>query len=120
MKKHIFTALFAGYAMFTSVPASGQDLVKYPWLDTSKSFRERAELLCKELTLQEKVDQLGNLVSNPVKRDGVTILPSYQYWNEAIHGVARSGPATSFPESKGMSATWDRQLIYDCANVTSD
>ncbi len=120
MKKHIFTALFAGYAMFTSVPASGQDLVKYPWLDTSKSFRERAELLCKELTLQEKVDQLGNLVSNPIKRDGVTILPSYQYWNEAIHGVARSGPATSFPESKGMSATWDRQLIYDCANVTSD
>lgn len=77
-------------------------------------------LLCKELTLREKVDQLGNYVTLDVKRDGVTILPSYQYWNEAIHGVARSGAATSFPESKGMSATWDRQLIYDCANVISD
>lgn len=97
-----------------------QDIVKYPWLDTSKSFHERAVLLCKELTLREKVDQLGNYVTLDVKRDGVTILPSYQYWNEAIHGVARSGAATSFPESKGMSATWDRQLIYDCANVISD
>ncbi|WP_288318573.1 glycoside hydrolase family 3 C-terminal domain-containing protein [Xylanibacter caecicola] len=97
-----------------------QDIVKYPWLDTSKSFHERAVLLCKELTLREKVDQLGNYVTLDVKRDGVIILPSYQYWNEAIHGVARSGAATSFPESKGMSATWDRQLIYDCANVISD
>lgn len=68
----------------------------------------------------EKVDQLGNNVSEPIRRNGVTILPSYQYWNEAIHGVARSGPATSFPESKGMSATWDPQLIYDCAGATSD
>ena len=97
-----------------------QDIAKYPWLDTSKSFHERAVLLCKELTLREKVDQLGNYVTLDVVRDGVTILPSYQYWNEAIHGVARSGAATSFPESKGMSATWDRQLIYDCANVVSD
>lgn len=121
MKSNI---LFAGalYCAMTSVPfsAAAQDLERYPWLDTSKSFHERAVLLCGELTLQEKVGQLGNLVSDPVKRDGVTILPAYQYWNEAIHGVARSGPATSFPESKGMSATWDRQLVYDCANVISD
>lgn len=105
----------------TAMQATAQvDTEKYPWMDTTKSFHERALLLCGELTLQEKVDQLGNLVASPVKRDGVTILPAYQYWNEAIHGVARSGPATSFPESKGMSATWDRQLVYDCANVTSD
>ena len=100
--------------------AEAADPEKYPWLDTSKSFHERAVLLCKELTLREKVDQLGNYVTEDVVRDGVVILPSYQYWNEAIHGVARSGPATSFPESKGMSATWDRQLVYDCASATSD
>ena len=102
-----------------AVNTMAQDLQKYPWLDTSKSFHERAVLLCNELTMREKVDQLGNMVSEPISRDGVTILPSYQYWNEAIHGVARSGPATSFPESKGMSSTWDRQLIYDCASVIS-
>ncbi len=100
--------------------AHSQDIVKYPWLDKSKSFYERAQLLCKELTLREKVDQLGNNVSEPIKRDGVVILPAYQYWNEALHGVARSGRATSFPESKGMSATWNPQLVYDCARVISD
>lgn len=112
--------LFSAVMMLCAMPSMAQDVSKYPWLDTSKSFHERAVLLCKELSLREKIDQLGNNVSLPVKRDGVTILPSYQYWNEAIHGVARSGAATSFPESKGMSATWDRQLIYDCANVISD
>lgn len=106
--------------MMCSSGVMAQDISKYPWLDTSKSFHERAVLLCKELTLREKVDQLGNYVTLNVVRDGVTILPSYQYWNEAIHGVARSGAATSFPESKGMSATWDRQLVYDCATATSD
>lgn len=103
--------------MAMTAPAVAQD---YPWMDRTKSFHERAVLLCKELTLREKVDQLGNYVTLDVKRDGKTILPSYQYWNEAIHGVARSGAATSFPESKGMSATWDRQLVYDCASITSD
>ena len=96
------------------------DLDKYPWMDTNKSFHERAVLLVKELTLREKVDQLGNNVSEPIERDGVTIIPSYQYWNEALHGVARSGAATSFPESKGMSSSWDPQLIFDCASATSD
>lgn len=117
-KKSIFAVALA--LLMCNAGVSAQDIEKYPWLDTSKSFHERAVLLCKELTLREKVDQLGNYVTDVVKRDGVTILPSYQYWNEAIHGVARSGAATSFPESKGMSATWDRQLIYDCANVISD
>lgn len=103
-----------------SVQALPYDLDKYPWLDKSKSFHERAVLLVKELTLREKVDQLGNNVSEAIKRDGEVILPSYQYWNEALHGVARSGAATSFPESKGMSATWNPQLIFDCANATAD
>lgn len=103
-----------------SLSASAQDLTKYPWLDKSKSFRERAILLCNELTLREKVDQLGNNVSEPIMRNGVVILPSYQYWNEALHGVARSGAATSFPSSKAMSATWNPELVYECAAATSD
>lgn len=104
---------------------SAQDVQRFPWLDTSKSFHERAVLLCNELTLREKVDQLGNNVAEDITRDTggvepVVILPRYQYWNEAIHGVARSGAATSFPESKGMSSTWDRELVYECASVTAD
>lgn len=105
-------------AAFAALTAMAQ--TTHPWMDTSKSFRERAELLCNELTLREKVDQLGNNVSEPIKRNGEVILPSYQYWNEALHGVARSGAATSFPESKGMSATWDEMLVRACAEAISD
>ena len=107
-------------AALTVVSTTVMAQTSYPWMDTSKSFRERAELLCRELTLREKVDQLGNNVSEPIKRDGQVILPSYQYWNEALHGVARSGAATSFPESKGMSATWDEMLVRACAEAISD
>ena len=99
--------------------AMAQDVVKYPWLDRTKSFRERAELLVRELTLEEKAGQFGSLVTEEVKRDGVTILPHYQYWNEAIHGYARMGNATSFPSSKGMSATWDPELMYEVADAIS-
>ena len=119
-----FISLFA-VVLMTAMTMNAQDLERFPWLDTSKSFHERAILLVNELTLREKVDQLGNIVSEDITRKDANnqdyvILPHYQYWNEAIHGVARSGAATSFPESKGMSATWDRELIYDCASVTSD
>ena len=92
--------------------------------DESLTFHQRATDLVSRLTLQEKIAQMGNMVDTEVSRtdgDGVQItLPMYQYWNEALHGVARSGAATSFPESKGMSSTWDRQLIYDCATAISD
>ena len=103
----------------TAVNGMAQDTTKYPWLDRSLSFHERAKLLVKELTLEEKAGQFGSIVTDEVKRDGVTILPHYQYWNEAIHGYARMGNATSFPESKGMSATWDPELVYDCADAIS-
>ena len=95
------------------------------FMDQSLSFRDRAKDLVSRLTLEEKIAQMGNMVDTRVNRkdekDGLQInLPIYQYWNEALHGVARSGAATSFPESKGMSSSWDRQLIYDCAAVISD
>jgi beta-glucosidase len=75
--------------------------------------------------LEEKAWQMGNMVDQDINRrdykdDGYVKIPAYQYWNEALHGVARSGAATSFPESKGMSSSWDRQLIFDCATVISD
>ena len=91
----------------------------YPFQDATLSFHERAVDLVSRLTLKEKIAQMGNMVDTKVSRDGIE-LPIYQYWNEALHGVARSGAATSFPESKAMSASWDRQLIFDCATATSD
>ncbi len=119
MRKTTNVALLTMLLM-AAVGVQAQDLTKYPWLDTQKSFHDRAVLLVSSLTLAEKIAQMGNMVDADVRRNGVTIVPAYQYWNEALHGVARSGAATSFPESKGLSATWDRQLVYDCATAISD
>lgn len=96
-----------------------------PYQDQSLSFHERAVDLVNRLSLEEKAWQMGNMVDHEINRadykeSGTVKIPMYQYWNEALHGVARSGAATSFPESKGMSSTWDRQLIYDCATAISD
>ena len=96
-----------------------------PYQNPNLSFHDRAVDLVSRLSLEEKASQLGNNVDAEINRadysgTGRVVLPSYQYWNEALHGVARSGAATSFPESKGMSSTWDRQLIYDCAAAISD
>ena len=88
----------------------------YPYQDESLSPYGRAADLVSRLTLDEKIDQVGHKTA-AVSRLG---LQSYNYWNEAIHGVARSGLATSFPVSKALSSTWDLQLVYDVATAISD
>lgn len=111
----IMMALIVSGAMENFVALHAQT---YPYQETSLNFHERAKNLVSLLTLDEKINQIGHQTM-AINRDGIN-LPGYNYWNEALHGVARSGLATSFPVSKGMSATWDRQLIYDCAWATSD
>ena len=102
-----FLALFA-----MLLPSYGQQA----WEDTSLSFHERAKLMVASMTLDEKINQVGHQTLS-IPRLG---LKGYNYWNEGLHGVARSGAATSFPSSKAMSSTWDLPLIYDCATATSD
>ena len=109
------------YFLFTSLlccASLAAEAQTYPYQNADLSFHERAKNLVSLLTLDEKINQVGHQTL-AISRDGISV-PGYNYWNEALHGVARSGLATSFPESKGMSATWDRQLIYDCAWATSD
>ena len=114
MKK--LTIAFAALMML----ATGAQAQTYPYQDKSLSFHERAKDLVKRFkSLNDKVYQMGTKAPSWTTTDGITI-PDYQYWNEALHGVARQNQATSFPESKAMSATWDPQLIFQCASVTSD
>ena len=86
------------------------------YLDTSLSFSERAKDLVKRLTLEEKV----GLMSHPAHGIERLNIPSYNYWNEALHGIARSGRATVFPQAIGMAATWDKKLIKQVASTISD
>ncbi len=88
----------------------------HPYQNPELSFHERAKNLVSLMTLDEKINQVGHQTMD-ITRLGVK---GYNYWNEALHGVARSGLATSFPSSKAMSSTWNLQLIYDCATATSD
>lgn len=86
------------------------------YMDSSKSFEERADDLLSRMTLQEKVDFM-RFDSPAIDRLGI---PAYNWWNECLHGVARAGLATVFPQAIGMSAMWDSQEMFDIANAISD
>ena len=87
-----------------------------PYQDTTLSFEERAADLVSRMTLEEKASQLGNRTS-AISRLGVA---SYDYWTEALHGVARLGEATSFPYSIAMAASWDPDMIQEITDAVSD
>src|SRR5260370_470708 len=67
------------------------------------------------MTLEEKVSQMQD-VAAPIPRLGI---PAYNWWNEGLHGVARAGNATVFPQAIGLAATWDTELVHRVADVIS-
>jgi len=73
----------------------------------SLPIEQRVDDLISRMTLQEKVLQMQH-TAPAIPRLGV---PAYDWWSEALHGVARSGYATVFPQAIGMAATWDEQLV---------
>ncbi|MGB5893593.1 MAG: glycoside hydrolase family 3 N-terminal domain-containing protein, partial [Ignavibacteriaceae bacterium] len=85
--------------------------------DTNLSFEERAKDLVSRMTLEEKVSQLVH-DSKAIERLGI---PAYNWMNECLHGVAvMEGYATVFPQSIGMAASFNTQLMYKVASVISD
>lgn len=78
--------------------------------------RKRAEDLVSQMTLEEKASQL-RYNAPAISRLGI---PAYNWWNEALHGVARAGQATVFPQAIGLGATFDEQLIHDVADVIAE
>lgn len=78
--------------------------------------KAKADSVVKLLTLDEKIGLMMDR-SKPVERLGI---PEYNWWNEALHGVARAGLATVFPQSIGMAATFDPVLIEETFDVISD
>ena len=76
-------------------------------------FRERAEKLTEQMTLEEKVSQ--TVYNAPaIERLGI---PAYNWWNEALHGVARAGTATVFPQAIGLAASFDEEMIEKVAEI---
>jgi len=87
-----------------------------PFRNSNLSIDARVTDILKRLTLEEKISLLG-YQSKPVTRLGI---PAYNWWNEALHGVARAGAATVFPQAIGLAATFDTTLINEVATAISD
>ncbi|MFN7994906.1 MAG: glycoside hydrolase family 3 C-terminal domain-containing protein [Bryobacteraceae bacterium] len=96
---------------FASVPVPGQ-----LYTNPNQPVEKRVEDLLSRMTLEEKASQLLS-ASPAVERLGI---PEYDWWNECLHGVARAGHATVFPETIGMAATWDTDLMLRAAAAISD
>jgi len=88
------------------------------YLNTALPVDERVNDIISKLSLQQKIKLLMNegtaIDSNVLK------IPAYNWWNECLHGVARAGKATVFPQAIGLAATFDTILISKVANAISD
>ena len=112
-KMPMFATLTACIALLACA-ASAQDVAKLPYMNPSLSPEQRAADLVQRMTLEEKASQLVNQ-ARAIPRLKV---PAYDWWSEALHGVAVDG-TTEFPEPIGLAATFDVPAIHDMAVAIS-
>lgn len=110
MKKQLITTLMALFTM----GVGAQNML--PYQNPNLSAEERADDLIGRLTIEEKTALMMDQ-SPAIERLGI---PSFQWWNEALHGVGRNGYTTVFPITMGMAASWDDALLYRCFDAVSD
>jgi len=107
----IFAVLIAGALLFVC-SANAQDTSSFPYMNPKLSPEQRAADLVHRMTLEEKGTQLVNQ-ARAIPRLGV---PAYDWWSEALHGVAVNG-TTEFPEPIGLAATFDTPRIHEMATM---
>lgn len=78
------------------------------WKNPNLPVEKRVNDLVSRMTLEEKISQMMD-VAAPIERLGI---PAYNWWNEGLHGVARAGIATVFPQAIGVAATFNDSLAY--------
>ncbi len=99
----------------SSSNASSAQSTRPPYLDPSLPLDQRVDDLVSRMTLEEKASQIQD-VARAIPRLNI---PAYNWWNEGLHGVARAGHATVFPQAIGLAATWDTDLVHRVADVIS-
>lgn len=105
--------LIASFSIFFMFSCTHQG--RFPFQDPELATEARVEDMVSRMTLEEKVSQMTNDAA-AVEHLGI---PAYNWWNECLHGVARAGRATVFPQAIGMAATFDQDLMYMMADATS-
>ncbi len=103
-------------SLFIGLGALSASAEKYPYQDSSLSAEERARDLVSRMTLEEKGTQMVNM-ADAIPRLGV---PSYRWWGECGHGVARWGNATMFPQNIGLAASFDEDMIQRMTDVIAE
>src|SRR5436189_63494 len=111
MLKTIFALAIFGFILHQSCTAQTE-----LYLDSSKPINIRVEDLLHRLTLEQKIGQMA--YNSPAIPD--LKIPAYNWWSEALHGVARSGVATVFPQAIALGATFDEDLLFRVSSVISD
>jgi beta-glucosidase len=106
--KLFWAALLAAHAAWGQTPPL--------YKNADAPLEKRVDDLLSRMTVEEKISEMMN-DSPAIERLGI---PAYNWWNECLHGVARAGRATVFPEPIGLAATWDPQLIFQMATAISD
>jgi beta-glucosidase len=92
-----------------------QGAADFPFQDPSLPIEQRVADLVGRMTPEEKVSQM-TMTAAAIPRLGI---PEYTWWNEGLHGVARSGIATVFPQAIGLAATWDTTLMHSVGDTIS-
>ncbi|WP_263367265.1 glycoside hydrolase family 3 protein [Edaphobacter bradus] len=111
-----FSRLLAVLTVFLiSLHAQQPDVRSLPFMNPALPVEQRVDDLIGRMTLEEKVEQMRDHAP-AIPRLGV---PKYDWWNEGLHGVARGGYATNFPQVIGMAATWDTRLVHAMARTIS-
>lgn len=102
--------------IFALAGAYGQSGQPEKFKDPNIPMEERVKDLVSRMTLREKISQTV-YTSPAIERLGI---PAYNWWNESLHGVARAGYATVFPQSITIAGSWDKELMFRVANAISD
>ena len=113
MKTSVLISLLAVLLILATSNSLAQNQTKPLYLDPSQPVEARVNDLVHRMTLEEKATQLVNQ-ARAIPRLQV---PNYDWWSEALHGVARAGTATVFPEPVGLAATFDDPAIHEMAIV---
>jgi len=111
-----FLTAGAAAAGFFAFNATGLGRIVPKGTTKGPEFSDRIDALVEKMTLKEKVSQM-QFDAPAVERVGI---PRYNWWNECLHGVARAGYATVFPQAIGMAASWDTPLLQKAADAISD
>jgi beta-glucosidase len=111
ISSHLFCIILGGFLLLNTSCRKTE-----PYKNPDLPIEDRVNDLISRMTLEEKISQMMDIADSIPRLD----IPMYNWWNEGLHGVARAGVATVFPQAIGLAASFNDSLIYDVATVISD